>query len=268
MLNILKTTSLTSIEYDNFNHWLSEVSNLSISCEGDVYKSIINLQVFIWNKRSTSAIVLKHLMHDYNEVLKDSMDTIDMSSDDLYMGTQYKLVTAKNSNSYYVFIVEKLTTLVSELDWAIKSTVDFNEKRLFDSLYKQINSVILTISYAIKSVCDISSLNLAVKLMIDFYDLLRNFFSIDIFNKLNPTEIDDLKDLIDDVSCLQTCLAKELPRIKEFILNDQEQREEKANATDVKEMRDYKMLTRMLSAAAELFDENLSNLNKKYRDVT
>lgn len=67
---------------------------------------------------------------------------------------------------------------------------------------------------------------------------------------------------------VQTKLANELPRIKEFILNDQEQREEKANAIDVKEMHDYKMLTNMLSSSASSFDERLISLNKEYEDVS
>lgn len=67
---------------------------------------------------------------------------------------------------------------MAELNWAVKSTVDFNEKRLFDSLCKQIESVSIAINYIIRSVCDIRSLNSMVKLMINFYDLLRHFFSI------------------------------------------------------------------------------------------
>lgn len=74
MLSILKTINLTSIEYNNFIHWLSQLADNSITAEGEIFKSIINLMIHIWNKGLTSAIILKYLMYDYKQIISEAMD--------------------------------------------------------------------------------------------------------------------------------------------------------------------------------------------------
>lgn len=75
MLNVLKTVDLSSIEYENFYQWLCFLSDQPMASENDIFKSIINLFIYLSNKQATSAIIIKFMLMDYTNYMKLMYDT-------------------------------------------------------------------------------------------------------------------------------------------------------------------------------------------------
>jgi hypothetical protein len=75
MLNVLKTVDLSSVEYENFYQWICFLADLPMASEMDIYKSIANLFIYLSNKRTTSAIIIKYMLMDYSNFMKYMYDS-------------------------------------------------------------------------------------------------------------------------------------------------------------------------------------------------
>ena len=73
MHELVKTTRLKSVQYDNFFNWLCELAGQQIAGQGDLNKAIIKLMVYLTNKRSAAAVTLKYLMVDFYNHTSDQL---------------------------------------------------------------------------------------------------------------------------------------------------------------------------------------------------
>ena len=92
---------------------------------------------------------------------------------------QYQLINQKSPLEYQQIVLEQLQNLLVEFHWTLDANVGLERSKLVCLLCKQLDSIILFCSYAFKSIFDIKSVDLVLRLMIKFYDFLKQFFQFD-----------------------------------------------------------------------------------------
>lgn len=93
------------------------------------------------------------------------MDSIDKT-------TQFSLISITNVSKYRNFILEKLVELIQELKWIISSAKNFNNFRLIDIIFKQLDQITMSINFAMKSILNRESVCKVLKLLAVFYELM------------------------------------------------------------------------------------------------
>lgn len=270
MLDILKTTSLTSTEYNNFYHWVTHMADQSIACEGDVFKSIINLLIYLSNKTASQVIMIKYLALDYkvhmSSIMDGSLDETYMIDDDVF--SQFNLVSRENSGKFLDCVVDNLIDYINELKALILNVNDFDKSRLMASLCKQLDPMTLTINYFIESIYSRKTAGVIIKLISEFYDLMTVLFDSKLVKDMNDDESSDLKELVEFIMVrLQATLGNQWPSIKDFIVNEEEAMAEKANMEDILRYSDYERSIAKLEESTKKFEKKLSDFHKMNKAV-
>lgn len=215
--DITREIKLKEENYNQLMLFLFDLADHKISCEQDFGLCVIHFLNEIAQSSNTPLLVSKFLSIeysntrylDYTDESNDDRDAIDETT------KQFHLFDCQSSFLKYQLIVnEQIFVSFEQFKWCLSNLKLFNQDLLLQTINTQIDFIILSIHYILKSVFDPDTAKVNFDLMNKFYEFLTFYLQSDLVTNLTCDGTAFIKELIDRVAVfLQSILSEELNRI-------------------------------------------------------
>ncbi|CAF0930579.1 unnamed protein product [Brachionus calyciflorus] len=263
--DITRDINLKQENYKQLMQFLFDLADHRISNDQDFGICVVKFMGFLSEFSGSPVIFVKYLSMDYSNTryLDHSDDSEDEREPIEETARQFEIF--KNQTSflkYQQLINEQIISMFDKYKMCMNNLDLFNHDSLIENLNSQINRIVLAISYILKSVFDTDTTRVNFDLMIQFYNFLTFYIQSDLILSLTFDGLVLIKALIDNISIyLQSILSNELNRINEFILTNEEQKEETASSSQIINIIKYKENMELLIGSIDRFEQELIRLN-------
>ncbi len=182
ILDIVKTLDLTHFEYTQLSNWVTGLACESMACDGEAYKAIIYMMMYLEGKYSSQAVILKSLLMDYSQYVKLMNVEEENDSDESFVETtsmvqQFQLVGAFNSGEYVKFVLDRLIDLLAELRWVVTGDgKGFIREKLLSMVVRQMVTVVKGLEAVLRVLFSLEAVECVVNALIVFYDCVGSLF--------------------------------------------------------------------------------------------
>lgn len=263
IFDVVKVRKLSDKCSETLVEWLMEFLKNNVVKNAEPGLICCQLIDYLTNKTRTNAVWLKWL----------SVEFFYFSHREPYHTNesiqQFEILDEKNIVRYQSFILEQITILCQKFAWSMNNLKLFDPTNLLQLIVYQLESVVIALSRILQSVVNIQSVDLILQSLTEFYHFLSLFVQKFSSIKLDFKRGSILKKLIDSVSSdLQTILERELNRMKEIILSEDQasQGEPKSsNSQEIVNILKYKDVFFILASSVDSFEKELNKINVLYK---